>query len=116
VRASTTGYEWQSSTSATWLARPARGHELVFHLAANSDIERGRHESDRDFRLGTIATFNVLEATPRANINQLVFSSSSVVYGEIATKRSLRPTIRTKLDEGFASGHACLARAARRQR
>jgi UDP-glucose 4-epimerase len=59
-----------------------RGHDVVFHLAANSDIERGRHESDRDFRLGTIATFNVLEATRRANIKQLVFSSSSVVYGE----------------------------------
>jgi len=58
------------------------GHDVVFHLAANSDIERGRHESDRDFRLGTVATFNVLEATRRANIKQLVFSSSSVVYGE----------------------------------
>src|SRR5690242_10064399 len=32
-----------------------RGHDVVFHLAANSDIERGRHESDRDFRLGTVA-------------------------------------------------------------
>jgi len=28
-----------------------RGHDVVFHLAANSDIERGRHESNRDFRL-----------------------------------------------------------------
>src|SRR5690349_12448422 len=35
-----------------------RGHDVVFHLAANSDIDRGRQESDRDFRLGTVATFN----------------------------------------------------------
>ena len=59
-----------------------RGHEVVFHLAANSDIERGRHESDRDFRLGTVATFNVLDAMRRCQVSQLVFSSSSVVYGE----------------------------------
>jgi len=46
-----------------------RDHDAVFHLAANSDIERGRHESDRDFRLGTIATFNVLEAMRRAAVH-----------------------------------------------
>ncbi|HSQ30528.1 MAG TPA: NAD-dependent epimerase/dehydratase family protein [Gemmatimonadaceae bacterium] len=58
------------------------GHEVVFHLAANSDIEKGRRESDRDLRLGTLATFNVLDAMRQRGVRQLVFSSSSVVYGE----------------------------------
>ena len=50
------------------------------HLAANSDIERGRHESDRDFGLGTIATFNVLDAMRRSNVvaARLLVDSSSV--------------------------------------
>ncbi len=58
------------------------GHDVVFHLAANSDIEKGRRQTDTDFRLGTVVTFNVLEATRRVGIRQFVFSSSSVVYGE----------------------------------
>ena len=59
-----------------------RGHDVVFHLAANSDIEKGRRESDRDLRLGTLATFNTLDAMRLEGVKQLVFSSSSVVYGE----------------------------------
>ena len=59
-----------------------RGHDAVFHLAANSDIEKGRRESDRDLRLGTLATFNTLDAMRLEGVKQLVFSSSSVVYGE----------------------------------
>ena len=61
-----------------------RAQEVVFHLAANSDIEKGRRESDRDLRLGTLATFNTLDAMRECGVRQLVFSSSSVVYGEPA--------------------------------
>lgn len=59
-----------------------RGHEVVFHLAANSDILEGTRHTDTDLRMGTIATFNVLEAMRRLKVGQLVFASSSVVYGE----------------------------------
>src|SRR6266566_922655 len=59
-----------------------RNHDTVFHLAANSNIEKGRQQADTDLRLGTLATFNILEAMRRAGVRQLVFSSSSVVYGE----------------------------------
>ena len=58
------------------------GQDVVFHLAANSDIDKGRSESDRDLRLGTLATFNALDAMRVAGVRKLVFSSSSVVYGE----------------------------------
>ena len=58
------------------------GHDAVFHLAANSNIPEGRRLSDIDLRLGTLATYNVLEAMRRNRIRQIVFASSSVVYGE----------------------------------
>ena len=64
------------------IRQAVRGQDVVFHLAANSDIEKGRRESDRDLRLGTLATFNTLDAMRDAGVKQLVFSSSSVVYGE----------------------------------
>lgn len=64
------------------LSNAIGGHDAVFHLAANSDITESRHQSDLDLRVGTIATYNVLEAMRRTGIRQIIFSSSSVVYGE----------------------------------
>jgi len=66
------------------LSRAIKGHEAVFHLAANSNIPEGMRQSDTDLRLGTIATYNVLEAMRLNQIKQIVFASSSVVYGEPA--------------------------------
>jgi UDP-glucose 4-epimerase len=56
--------------------------DIVFHLAANSDIPAGRRQTDIDLRLGTLATYNVLEAMRRSQVGNLAFASSSVVYGE----------------------------------
>src|SRR6266849_2774174 len=58
------------------------GHDVVFHMAANSNIPEGRRTSDTDLRLGTLATYNVLEAMRRTQVGQVVFASSSVGYGE----------------------------------
>jgi UDP-glucose 4-epimerase len=58
------------------------GHQLVIHLAANSDIFQGLHETRHDLEQGVLATFNVLEAMRRNEIKRLIFSSSSVIYGE----------------------------------
>jgi UDP-glucose 4-epimerase len=60
------------------------GHDAVFHLAANSNIPEGRRRSDIDLQLGTIATYNVLDAMRRTGVREIAFSSSSVVYGEAA--------------------------------
>jgi len=64
------------------LAAAVRDHEVVFHLAANSDIPRGTQFTDTDLRQGTLATFNVLDAMRLNSIRQIVFASSSVIYGE----------------------------------
>ena len=60
------------------------GIEMVFHLAANADIRLGTRVTDTDLNEGTIATYNVLEAMRLNDVKKIVFSSSSVVYGEDA--------------------------------
>ncbi len=63
-------------------AAQVQGHDVVFHLAANSDIEAGGRTTDTDLRQGTLATYHVLEGMRLAGVRQLIFASSSAVYGE----------------------------------
>jgi UDP-glucose 4-epimerase len=63
------------------LQREIRDHDVVFHLAANSDISYGAKYTDVDLKNGTLATYNVLEAMRLAEIRELVFASTSAVYG-----------------------------------
>ncbi len=55
----------------------------VWHLAANSDIQRGGEETDRDLKLTFLTTFRVLEAMRKFNVRELIFASSSAIYGEV---------------------------------
>jgi UDP-glucose 4-epimerase len=59
-----------------------QNHDVVFHLAANPHVRLGETQTDLDLNQGIIATYNVLEAMRQNNIKKIVFSSSSVVYGE----------------------------------
>lgn len=63
-----------------------KGHDLVVHLAANSDISQGVEKSDVDLKNGTIATFNVLEAMRKAGVRDMLFASTSALYGEATVK------------------------------
>lgn len=58
------------------------GHQLVWHLAANSDIRQGTRSTRLDLEQGTLVTYNVLEAMRRTGASGIRFASSSVVYGE----------------------------------
>jgi len=58
--------------------------ELVWHLAANSDIQFGTTYTDFDLKGGTLVTYNVLEAMRLTECKQLIFSSSGSIYGEPA--------------------------------
>jgi UDP-glucose 4-epimerase len=64
------------------LEKAIPGHDVVFHMAANSDISLGREQTDRDLQQGTLATFNVLDAMRRHGIHEIVLASTSAVYGE----------------------------------
>ncbi len=69
--------------NTTTLTRYMKGHEIVWHLGANTDIPGGNQQVDLDLKYCAIATHSVLEAMRRNGIRQLLFSSSSTVYGEL---------------------------------
>jgi len=58
------------------------GHDLVIHMAANTDIPGGNQDPRLDLENCTIGTHNVLEAMRANNIGRLLFSSTAAVYGE----------------------------------
>ena len=70
------------------LSERVRGHDLIIHLAANSDISLGSDKTDLDLKQGVLATYNLLEATRIAGGKRLIFASTSAIYGEA----SLKPT------------------------
>ena len=60
-----------------------RGHDLVWHLAANTDIIGGYAQPDRDLRDCTMAAFNMVEAMRITGIRPILFSSTGAVYGDL---------------------------------
>jgi UDP-glucose 4-epimerase len=59
-----------------------RGAGAVWHIAANPDIRKGTADPTVDLENGTLATFHVLEAARRHDVPRILYSSSSVVYGQ----------------------------------
>lgn len=62
----------------------AGGFDIVFHLAANSDIARSLKDPAIDLDNTFRTTFAVLEAMRSSGARKLVFASTSAVYGETA--------------------------------
>ena len=60
-----------------------RDHEIVFHLAANSDIARAATDPLVDFENGTRLTQTLLEAMRTTGVKRVIFSSGSGVYGDV---------------------------------
>jgi UDP-glucose 4-epimerase len=56
--------------------------DFIFHLAANADVRFGLEHPRKDLEQNTIATFNVLEAARKNNINKIAFTSTGSIYGE----------------------------------
>ena len=64
------------------LKQAMAAHDVVFHLAANPEVRAGIYATDLDLKTGIVASYNVLEAMRLNQIKKLVFTSSSVVYGD----------------------------------
>ncbi|HKQ69216.1 MAG TPA: NAD-dependent epimerase/dehydratase family protein, partial [Polyangiaceae bacterium] len=64
------------------LTEAIKGHDVVFHLAANPEARWGLERTRLDLEQGTIATYNVLEAMRLTGVKHIVFSSSGTVYGD----------------------------------
>ncbi len=61
-----------------------KGHDAVFHLAANPEARWGLERTRLDLEQGTIATYNVLEAARLNGVKRVLFASSGTVYGNVA--------------------------------
>jgi len=56
--------------------------EIVFHLAAQSNVMGAVRDLDYSFSTNVIGTFNVLKACRENGVKRLIFTSSREVYGE----------------------------------
>ena len=55
--------------------------DAVYHFAADPDVRKSYDEPLENFRIDVLGTLNVLEACRLNNVKQIIFASSSVVYG-----------------------------------
>ena len=59
-----------------------KGVDAVFHFAANPEVRVSTTNPEVHFNENVVATFNLLEAVRKGDVKELVFASSSSVYGE----------------------------------
>lgn len=57
--------------------------DVVYHMAANSDIQKGGKEPSIDFNDTLLTTRTILEGMRRYDVKNLFFASTSAVYGEM---------------------------------
>lgn len=58
------------------------GVDVVFHLAANPEVRVSTVKPEIHFNENILTTFNLLEGLRQKDIREIVFASSSSVYGE----------------------------------
>ncbi|UCE92281.1 MAG: NAD-dependent epimerase/dehydratase family protein [Methanobacteriota archaeon] len=63
------------------LLKEMEGNDVVWHIAANPDIRKGTESTRVDLEQNTLATYNVLEAARKTGVKDVVFSSTSTIYG-----------------------------------
>jgi UDP-glucose 4-epimerase len=56
--------------------------DAVFHFAANPEVRVSSIDPETHFNENIVATFNLLEAMRKRDVREIVFASSSSVYGE----------------------------------
>lgn len=73
-------------TDVDALAKATEGCDYIYHLAANSDIQNGGQNPIIDYTNTFQTTRSVLESMRKNEIENLFFSSTSAVYGDIKGK------------------------------
>lgn len=56
--------------------------EVVFHLAANSDIQASAQDPEIEYRNTYTTTFRILDGMRKHDIKKIFFASTSAVYGD----------------------------------
>ena len=67
------------------LKRETRDIDLVYHVAANPDVKLGAKDTKIHFEQNVRTTYNLLEAMRINDIRDIIFTSTSTVYGEAKT-------------------------------
>lgn len=67
---------------AAALENVMRGQNVVFHLAAQSNVMGAVTDADYTFTTNVVGTYNVLQAAARAGVKRVVFTSSREAYGD----------------------------------
>jgi nucleoside-diphosphate-sugar epimerase len=78
------------------LARVMQDCDLVYHLAAQSNVLGAVQNMEYSFASNVVGTFNVLQAARQAGVQRMVFTSSREVYGDpqelpVPESAALRP-------------------------
>ncbi|MHB8565648.1 MAG: GDP-mannose 4,6-dehydratase [Nitrososphaerales archaeon] len=73
------------------VANAVRGTDVVFHLAAHANIRASAKDHMIDLNNNLVGTINILEAMTKYKVDDLVFASTSALYGEA----KVRPTPET---------------------
>jgi UDP-glucose 4-epimerase len=90
------------------LSSSMKGHNFIYHLAANPDIRQGIIDNKLDLNINLVGTINVLDSMLVNKINKIAFASSSAVFGT-PTKLPTSENYGPSLPESFygASKLAC---------
>jgi len=59
-----------------------KGASIVYHFAANPEVKLSTENPVVSFQDNIVASFNLLEATRKYDVEYLVFASTSTVYGD----------------------------------
>ena len=71
------------------LQEAMKGHDLVWHLAANTDIIGGYDKPRRDLMDCVVGTFNILESMRFSEIKPIIFSSTGATYGDLCREDAM---------------------------
>lgn len=74
------------------LMKEMEGHDLIWHLAANTDIISSHDHPENDLNNSLIGTFNTLDAMRLVGIRDMIFSSTGAVYGDLCTDNEVDET------------------------
>tara|TARA_B100000123_G_C25733898_1_gene430607 strand:+ start:281 stop:1222 length:942 start_codon:yes stop_codon:yes gene_type:complete len=59
-----------------------KNFEFVYHLAANSDIQKGTESTTTDLEKTFMTTYNILESMRKNSVDKILFTSSSAIFGK----------------------------------
>ncbi|MEM3638313.1 MAG: SDR family NAD(P)-dependent oxidoreductase [Conexivisphaerales archaeon] len=76
---------------AKLLMKEVKGHDVVFHMAAQANIRKSLEDHYGDLQNNLLGHLNLLEAMLKNEVSDLVFASTSALYGEA----EIRPTPET---------------------